>query len=197
MADSFTVVFYDAEVLSRLQQIARRVDNMAPAMRSIGELLAESTKARFSSSTAPDGQRWKPLADSTLLGILAKISGNYAAYTNLKTKKQGKVRVGDKKGFFDVDGRITKKTALKMANRKPLVDTGILQDTIRYQVAADGNRVEIGTNRFASVWEGGAAVHQFGDKNGNIPARPFLGMSDEDKVEVLAILDRFVEQAIN
>jgi phage gpG-like protein len=197
VADSFSVVSNEPEVIARLQQIAQRVGNMAPAMGAIGELLTESSKARFSSSTAPDGQRWKPLADSTLLGILAKISGNYAAYTILKTKKEGKVRVDDKKGFFDVGGRITKKTAQKMANRKPLVDTGILQDTIRYQVGADGNSVEIGTNRFASEWEGGAAVHQFGDKEGNIPARPFLGVSSNDRVDVLDILDRFVAQAIN
>lgn len=196
MTDVFTARLDSAPVLARINEIARRFDDLSPAMRGIGEVVTESTKQRFSTSTAPDGQRWKPLADSTLLSILAKISGNYAAYTNLKTKKEGKVRVGDKKGFFDVGGRITKKTAQKLASRKPLVDTGVLQDTIRYQLV-DRNSVEIGTNRFAGEWEGGAAVHQFGDKKGNIPARPFLGLSASDETDVLDILERFSNFALS
>ena len=83
-----------------------------------------------------------------------------------------------------------------MESWKPLVDTGMLADTIRYQLTPGGNGVEIGTNRFAGEWEGGAAVHQFGSRDGNIPARPFLGLSADDEREVLDILDRFMAQAI-
>jgi len=174
MADSITFRLEDAAVLERLRQIAARVGNMAPAMRAIGELMAESTQQRFSSSTAPDGQPWKPNALPTVLAQLGRISGAYSKKT----------------------GRMTKKGATAFLGKRPLVDTGILQDSIRYQVAGDGNSVEIGTNRFAGEWEGGAAVHQFGSRDGNIPARPFLGMSDGDRVEVLEILDRFLAQAV-
>jgi phage gpG-like protein len=197
MTDAITVRFDDTEVIARLQQIARKFDNMAPAMRAIGEILSESTKERFATSTAPDGSQWKPNAPATILAMLAKISGNYAAYTNLKTRKEGRVRVGDKKGYFDKTGKVTQKTAQRLAAKKPLVDTGILADTIRYQVGSDGNSVAIGTNRFAGEWSGGAAVHQFGSKDGHIRARPFLGISAGDRSEVLAILDRFLAQAVS
>lgn len=196
MTDTFTVTFDSAPVLARLAEIARRVDDLSPAMRGIGELMVESTKERFASSTGPDGQRWPALAKDTILARLAKISGQYAAYTNLKTRKVGQVRVGDKKGYYDKAGKVAGKGSLALMNMRPLVDTGILQDTIRYQLTAGGKGVEIGTNRFAGEWDGGAAVHQFGNKKGTLPARPFLGLSEGDRGEVLAILDRFLRQAV-
>lgn len=65
----------------------------------------------------------------------------------------------------------------------------ILRDTIRYNLLPNG--VEIGTNRFAGEWTGGAAVHQFGSKNGRIPARPFLGISAADRSTILSTLARY------
>lgn len=196
MADAIIVHFESAAVLARLNQIARQANDLSPAMRGIGELLTESTKERFASSTGPDGQKWKALAPATVLARLMEMSGHFAAYSNVKTKKEGRARVGDKKGYFDKGGRVAGKGALALANMRPLVDTGMLQDTIRYQLTPGGNGVEIGTNRFAGEWEGGAAVHQFGSRDGSIPARPFLGLSAEDEKSVLDILGRFMTQAV-
>ena len=196
MADAITVRFESATVLARLDQIARQVDDLSPAMRGIGELISESTKERFASSTGPDGQQWKPLAPATVLARLMEISGHFAAYTNVKTRKEGRVRVGDKKGYFDKGGRVAGKGVQALTNMRPLVDTGALQDTIRYQITPGGKGVEIGTNRFAGEWEGGAAVHQFGSRDGNIKARPFLGLSADDERAVLDVLERFMRQAV-
>lgn len=174
MTDPITVRLESAPVIARLQEIARRVDDLSPAMRGIGELMVESTKERFKSSTGPDGQRWKANALGTVLARLAKIKGAYSKR----------------------DGRLTKKGATAITSKKPLVDTGMLQDTIRYQLTPGGQGVEIGTNRFAGEWEGGAAVHQFGNRKGTIPARPFLGLSANDERAVLDVLDRFLHQAV-
>lgn len=173
MADTFTIRFDDAQVLGRLREIAQRVDNMAPVMASIGELIAESTKQRFSDSVGPEGQRWAANAEATVLARLAQI-----------------------KGAYNKKGKLSAKGMTVAMNKKPLVDTGVLQDTIRYQVSSDGRSVAVGTNRFAGEWDGGAAVLHFGDKKGRIPARPFLGLSASDKVSVLAQLDEFLKNAI-
>lgn len=71
------------------------------------------------------------------------------------------------------------------SNKKPLIDSGQLRDSIRYQVFNEG--VVIGTNRdFGNEGKQvSAAVHQFGSKNGNITARPFLGISSDDKRHIL------------
>lgn len=161
-------------VLARLAQIRRDIDDLSPAMLAIGEILTESTKQRFSDSTAPDGSRWKPNAPATVLATLARISGAYSKKT----------------------GKLTKKGSTAVMGKKPLVATGILQDTISYNLINGGDGVEIGTNRFAGEWDGGAAVHQFGSKDGKIPARPFLGISTDDETDILAILANFGSQAI-
>ena len=68
----------------------------------------------------------------------------------------------------------------KKRNRdKILTQRGYLRKHIYYQVTAPG-RVEVFSDRVY------AATHQFG--RGNIPARPFLGISRRDTEEIGAIV---------
>ncbi|PMB01366.1 phage virion morphogenesis protein [Fischerella thermalis CCMEE 5273] len=72
---------------------------------------------------------------------------------------------------------------------KILQQDGDLRRTIVYQASVD--RVEIGTNRIYG------AIHQFGGQAGRrrsvtIPARPFLGVSESDKSEILAIIEDYL-----
>lgn len=61
-----------------------------------------------------------------------------------------------------------------------LVLNEYLADSFRYE--ASDQKLEFGTDRVY------AAVHQFGFTDKNIPARPFLGVSDADEEEIIAIL---------
>ncbi|WP_147613912.1 phage virion morphogenesis protein [Treponema pectinovorum] len=38
-----------------------------------------------------------------------------------------------------------------------------------------------------------AAVHQYGWRERNIPARPYLGLSNDDKVDIIGIINTFLE----
>ena len=63
---------------------------------------------------------------------------------------------------------------------------GYLRDTLRYQ--ATDVSVAIGSNRVYS------AIHQFGGQAGRehkatIPARPYLGVSDDDVAAILEIIE--------
>lgn len=201
MTDGFSVQLDDKTVIDRLNNISKKFSDLTPAMLAMGETLTESTKKRFETSTAPDGSRWAPNKPATLLAMLNKISGEYAAYTNLKTRKEGKVRVGDKKGYFDKSGRVTQKSAAILANKKPLIDSDLLHESFAYQVARDGKRLEIGTNRFQKNeddgWVGGAALFHFGSRDGTMEARPILGLSQSDSSDVLEILNQFCQQALD
>ncbi|MCC4116357.1 phage virion morphogenesis protein [Aromatoleum toluclasticum] len=173
MADSITIEFDSAPVRDALNRLLATLgaDGMAPAMKEIGEVLQESTKQRFATSTAPDGTRWAPNAQAT-----------FDSYLNRDGKN------------FRKDGRLGAKGAARAMNKKPLVDSGRLADSIVWQLVPGG--VEVGTNRFAGEWDGGAAVHQFGNRKGTIPARPFLGVSAEDEVQVLEIVERHLMGAL-
>jgi phage virion morphogenesis protein len=85
---------------------------------------------------------------------------------------------------------------LKPRNKdKILVLTNYLRGNLRYRTEPDG--LELGTDRIYG------AMHQFGGVTApnsmipgkTIPARPFLGLSDDDRTEVLAILSKHFEKA--
>lgn len=79
-----TIDIDDREVLSVLQELARRGANLRPAMLAIGEDLAESTRRRFETSTAPDGTPW---ADNSEVTYLMYLQGKNTRRWN---KKEGK-----------------------------------------------------------------------------------------------------------
>lgn len=60
-----------------------------------------------------------------------------------------------------------------------LTESGTLADTLNYQLGND--QLLFGSNMEY------AATHQFGRDSANIPAREFLGFSDEDEDEILAL----------
>lgn len=173
------IEFDSAPILDKLARLQRALapEGYAGVLGEIGEYLAESTRQRFVTSTAPDGSKWAPNAKATYLGILRRDS-----------KEGGK---NTRK-----DGRINTRGTRMMAGKKPLVDSGDLATYIEWQRTADGSGVDIGTNRFADEWTGGAAVHQFGSRDGRIPARPFLGLSAADERKVESILDHWLLQAL-
>ena len=62
----FDIRIDDRQAVRALRELRRRGENLEPAMRSIGELLLNSTRARFDSERSPDGVPWQPLAPRTL-----------------------------------------------------------------------------------------------------------------------------------
>ncbi|WP_411727808.1 phage virion morphogenesis protein [Methyloglobulus sp.] len=60
------VKFDDTKVRQALQGLQQAAGNIAPALRGIGEALAESTKKRFGTTTGPDGEKWAENKPSTL-----------------------------------------------------------------------------------------------------------------------------------
>lgn len=69
---------------------------------------------------------------------------------------------------------------------KILTARGYLHDTLRYQASASG--VEIGTDRIYG------ATHQFG--RDGIPARPFLGLSESSRQDILSIVSDHLRRAL-
>lgn len=157
----------DQAVRAALTRVGQNGADLRPMLGDVGELLTETTKQRFETSKAPDGSSWAPNQPSTLDAYL-----------------------GQFKGSFGKTGRLTKKGAQRAAAKKPLIgETRSLSTTIHYVLGA--NSVEIGSSLvYAAVQQLGAAARSFsGGKSpwGDIPARPFLGLSDQDQAGVLQI----------
>jgi phage virion morphogenesis protein len=56
----------DASIQAALEAVRRRGLRLHPVMGAIGVKLLNSTRERFETSTAPDGQKWKPVELATL-----------------------------------------------------------------------------------------------------------------------------------
>ena len=85
----------------------------------------------------------------------------------------------------------------------PLNQSGDMRNTLFYD--ADEDSVEYGSNAIqAAVMQFGAAKGAFGKASygasipwGTIPARPFIGLSDDDEVNIVAELSEWLEEAAN
>lgn len=138
-------------VIDALDRLARSAANPRPALLAIGESLVVSTKKRFESSTAPDGNKWAPNKPSTL-----------------KRKK------GD----------------------KPLIGkTGVLAGDIHY--AVDGSGLQVGSlMEYAAMQQFGGKKSKFPSLWGDIPARPFLGISEADEQMILDTVNDYLQKVI-
>ena len=163
----------DQAVRAALGELLRRVQDPAPALREIGELLVASTRQRFATGRAPDGTPWAPNSLVTVLRYLSRFGGSF--------RRGG--------------GGLTKRGQARAAAKKPLIgETRRLSSEIAYRLIPRG--VEVGSSlEYAAVQQFGARKGQFGRTRrgapipwGDIPPRPFLGLSDADRTAVLQLL---------
>lgn len=161
-----TIEIHDQDVLAAFNRLAAANANLTPAFRAIGERLAESTKRRFETSTGPDGRRWAPNSPVTIAAMLAR--------------RKGAFRKGD--------GKLSAKGAGLVMAKKPLLgESKALSTGINYRVVADG--VFVGSPmQYAAMQHFGGSKAEFPNLWGDIPARPFLGVSDQDRGDILEIL---------
>jgi phage virion morphogenesis protein len=158
---SFTVTVDDTQVLAALRRLRQKTDNLAPVLKQVGEDLVESTKQRFATATAPDGTPWAPNTQVTILKYLGLSKGNY-----------------------NKDGKLSQKGAGRVTSKKPLTgETGALGQQIHYQVS--GNVLEVGSAmEYAAMQQFGGRKSDFPNLWGDIPARPFLGLSAGDVADI-------------
>lgn len=165
----YTLEFNDSELTSLLDGLGRGLEDLSPLMQEIGEYMVRTTKQLFVEGTTPEGVPWAPKALSTI-----------DAYTKRRDR----------------------------ADPRPLFGpSGVLSSGISYVAGRDS--VEWGSSRiYAAVMQFGADQGEFGafmgkDKLGrdhfhhipwgDIPARPFLGVSDSDREGILAIVAEYIE----
>lgn len=149
-------------VQNQLRRLAERGANLTPLLKNMGEQVLNSTQERFESSTDPDGNRWASNSPVTFARLLG----------SRHTNKSGKINA---------------RGVSRVMSKKPLILSHTLQGSIRYQL--NGQSVMVGTNLvYAKMMHFGGTKSAFPHLWGDIPARPFLGISASDK----QILERMV-----
>ncbi|MDO5650544.1 MAG: phage virion morphogenesis protein [Moraxella sp.] len=142
-------------VQNQLRRLAERGANPTPLLKNMGEQVLNSTQERFESSTDPDGNRWASNSPVTFARLLGS-------------------------RHTDKNGQINARGVSRVISKKPLILSHTLQGSIRYQL--NGQSVMVGTNLvYAKMMHFGGTKSAFPHLWGDIPARPFLGISSTDK----------------
>lgn len=166
------VTWDDAEIKKALLNLQNIMDDIADPLNVIGLQLVESTKRRFETSTDPDGNSWAPNSPATIAKYTHSVKGT-------KTK----------------DGKLlSKKGEARWDSKKPLIGKGDLMDGITYDV--DGQVLEVFSDReYAAMQQFGGTKAQFPELWGDIPARPFLGVSNADEAMILSVIEKYLKNA--
>ena len=154
-----SIVLDDQAVQAAFSRLLKSGHDSQPLMASVGEILLNSTRARFADEEDPDGNPWEPLKASTRAR---------------KTKNPDRI----------------------------LTASGLLGGS-SINTRAGRRQVEIGSSRlYAATHQFGAKKGQFGSTQrgapipwGDIPARPFLGLSAQDKEDIEATISDYLLSA--
>ena len=176
---AFTITVQDQEVKALLQKLKDKTQNMGPVLRTLGEQITERSKARFATSSAPDGTPWKPNSAATL-ALLGERLG----------KSQRKK-----------DGSLNKRGQAKMGNKKPLIgESGDLRRQIVWGVS--GNELTVsGTMKYSAMQQfGGTTSSRSMIPGKKIPARPYLPIRPDgtlypqERALVLAAINAYLDE---
>lgn len=160
-----TVEINDDEVEAALRELERRLTDMNPVFEVLGDLLEDSTEKRFDEGVSPDGIPWAPKAQATI-----------DAYARRGLTVSSKPLHG------------------------PNLDTLPLRKSFFHEASRD--QLLLGTNKIqAAVMHYGAAKGAFGQTSrggsipwGDIPARPFVGISDTDRSAIIETIEEWLEE---
>lgn len=161
----FRIVFNTSPVVEALRAAEARLDDMTPTYEEIGEYMIEQTKERFRLGVSPDGTKWAPKRPATL--------ARYAAHG---------------------DGNLP----------NPLIGPSRRLSNEIHRFASPSG-VEIGSAlEYSAVHQNGALKGKFGRTHrkgfeagqpipwGNIPARVWLGLSEENERTLIEIAEDYV-----
>ena len=178
-----TLEFDAVAALAVVNEAAAALADPAPMLRDIGEYLLLAHDRRFASQASPDGTPWQALSP---------------AYLKRKKKNQNKILV--------LDGFLKNTLRYQVNNNELLFGTNRIYGAMMHfggsiDVAArsqqayfrqDGKTGDVG-NQFVSKRKSNFAQWvTIGAYTIQIPARPWLGISDDDGYGIAGIATRYL-----
>jgi phage gpG-like protein len=135
-----------------LTALRDKLGDVSPFLKAVGEDIVERIKGRFASGAAPDGSRWAPNSQVTLIRYL---------------QQRG--------GFSEKTGKILAKGRALAISKRPLQgQSGDLARQNHYLIVGGQELVVSNSMVYAAMQHFGGTKAQFPHLWGNIPARPFM-----------------------
>lgn len=173
---TITIAITDDEVSATLDALAAAMEDMTLVMDDLGELLLESTKQRFIAGEAPDGTPWAPKSATTM-----------AAYAKRGDPIDPRPLFGPSRQLSSQFGIATTPTSVEISSS--LVYAATMQfGAQKGQFGAKMGRTRPSEKRPAS------RDFFVSSPWGDIPARPFLGLSDDDSANIIEELTEWLDR---
>lgn len=180
----FDVTIDQTQVGKALGELAERLADLTTPLNDIAEYLHQSTDDRFRQQVAPDGSPWAPLAPSTLA-----------------RKKSSRI-LREAGTLQDTLRHSVSNNELSFGTDRPYgaihqfggkIEQAARSQQVYFRQGKDGSVdsrfVERSRSNFAQWVSRGAGSVE-------ILARPYLGMSTDDEVEVLSIITAYLIDTI-
>ncbi|PTW61427.1 phage virion morphogenesis protein [Breoghania corrubedonensis] len=178
-----TIEIDDKLILAKLDRVAAQGRDTGPAMDAIGAYMLTSTQQRFERETSPDGTPWQPLARRTVrerakrgfvpVRILRRRGFLYQSLTFEASPSEAAVGTNNPyAGIHQFGGTIKRE-----ARRQTIYRT--------YNARTDElSRQFTARKRANFAQDVDVAAHEI-----TIPARPYLGIDEADRAEIVAIIE--------
>lgn len=199
MAGTHVTLTADAAIRDELgRRKAAGTGSRRELMHRLGEYLLESTQNRYTTQTGPDGQKWEPLkpryartkkynADKilTLRGYLRRsyryqVKGDDALQWGTNDKRAAVHQFGDTIERAPYSKRVRLRTD---GNGNLLLRAGKGKGKLATFARERGRRAHA---QYRESW------HEVGPYSITIPARPALGVSDQDHLHLVGIIQDYL-----
>jgi len=174
VADQIRIEIDDEQALRALQRAAESGRDLSPVMRDIAGVIEDAIERAFQTQSDPEtGEPWAPLAESTK----KKRSGS-EPFAILQDSSSLVQSIGSD---FDATS----------------AEAGVAEIYgVTHQFGAE--KGEFGTAQGAFTFDGQSLrPRSIPIPWGDIPARPFLGLSDEDETEILDLVSAYLSDSFS
>ncbi|ORE85737.1 phage virion morphogenesis protein [Aurantimonas sp. 22II-16-19i] len=180
-AEGIRITVDDSAVLAALSRLEQR--DRSDAMHAIGAYLVTSTQQRFERESGPDGRPWQRLSPRTANKRIGKTRRGYDHMLRVKNRLYSSISYQADASSTAVGTNVAYAAIQHLGG---VIKQAARRQTIyqRYDPKADTldqRFVKRSRSNFARDVD--VAAHEI-----NIPARPYLGISDEDRAEILEIV---------
>lgn len=182
-----TLEFDYKDALTAINKVAAATGDTAPLLRSMGEYLIIVHIIRFDSQTAPDGTKWQALSPRYLKqkkknkDKILTLDG-YLKNTKRYQVNDGELIFGSNRPYAAIQhfgGEIKKQARAGQVFFKQNKNGSVGKQFVKKKQSNFAQDVEIGAHVV------------------KIPARPWLGTSTADNIELTNIALRYMERVIN
>ena len=197
-----TLIVDDAEVMEALARFQAASGNVVPVYKNIGEELLQSTQARFRAGKGPDGKAWAPL--SKRHAAAKRKAGHSAAILVMRGYLSGTIRyqadadgvqVGTDRPYgavhqfgADIQMPARQQEAHVSVRTAPLTGTRMGKDGKPKAWTLAAGTLQFRRRKDAGKAGVSARTLTIGDHTITIPARPYLGLSEDDRAASLDVV---------